>query len=131
MSVRSEGPPAHPEAPALPDSDAVIARARVHLAIVWVVGIFTTCIGVGVLALMAVPLAHALAGRHTDFSFTVSISANVALGAGVAVSLSGLAIQTSRARHHKQRARELESKLAGQSTRQPPDPGHTSNGRST
>ena len=63
---------------------------------------------------MAVPLAHAIAGRHTEFTFSVSISLNAVLTATSALAGTGLAIQTRRARHHKSRARELEEKVKGQ-----------------
>lgn len=94
--------------------EVVVARARVHYAITFVVGIPVACFGVGLLALMAVPLAHVIAGKHTDFSLTVSISFNAVLTVTTALAGVGLAIQTSRARHHRNRTRELEARIKKQ-----------------
>lgn len=94
--------------------DVVIARARVHYAITIIVGIPVACLGIGLLALMAVPLAHVIAGKQTDFSLTVSISVNAVLAATTALSATGLAIQTGRTRHHKSRTRELEARIKKQ-----------------
>lgn len=94
--------------------DVLLARTRVHYAMTIVAGILVSCVGLGLLALMAVPLAHAIAGRHTDFTFSVSISLNAVLTATSALAGTGLAIQTRRVRHHRNRARELEEKVKGQ-----------------
>jgi hypothetical protein len=93
-----------------PSSQVQVARAQVHLAIVHGAAVLAALVGTGVLALMCVPLAHAIAGKHTDFSLTVSLSANVALGAATAIFGGGLIIQTRRVRHHRRRARRLEQK---------------------
>jgi hypothetical protein len=93
---------------------ALIARARVHYAITIVAGIFVACLGLGLLALMAVPLAHVIAGKHTDLSFTVSISFNAVLAATSALGGTGYVVQSKRARHHKTRARELETRIKRQ-----------------
>lgn len=94
--------------------DVIIARARVYYAITIIAGILVACIGIGLLMLMAVPLAHVIAGKHTDFSLTVSISVSAVLTATTALASTGLAVQTSRARHHKNRARELEARIKKQ-----------------
>jgi membrane protein implicated in regulation of membrane protease activity len=97
--------------PAPPSPEVVIARARVHSALICVFGILVVFVGLGVFALMLVPLAHAIAGRHTDFSFTFSLSVNVALAVSTALAGAGLAVQTRRASRHKQRAGRLEAQL--------------------
>jgi hypothetical protein len=74
-------------------------------------GILVVFVGLGVFALMLVPLAHAIAGRHTDFSFTFSLSVNVALAVSTALAGAGLAVQTRRASRHKLRAGRLEAQL--------------------
>jgi hypothetical protein len=91
--------------------EVLIARARVNLALVWVLGIFTTLVGLGIFALLAVPLAHAIAGKHTDFGMTVSVSFNAALTATTALAGGGLLVQSRRARHYKIRTIELERRL--------------------
>jgi hypothetical protein len=92
-------------------TDVILARARVHYAITCVVGVLVAFIGLGIFALMLVPLAHAIAGKHTDFSFTFSLSVNAALAASTAVTSGALAVQTRRAAHHKRRAEDLQAKL--------------------
>ena len=94
--------------------DVIMARTRLHYAITVVAGIFVSCLGLGLFALLAVPLAHVIAGKHTDFTLSVSFSLNAILTATTALSGTGLAIQTRRSRHHKNRARELEKKVKGQ-----------------
>jgi hypothetical protein len=94
-----------------PSDDVLIARARVHLAIVWIVGIFVGLVGLGVLSLMAVPLAHAIAGKHTDFGFTVSVSFNAALTASTVLTGGGLIIQSRRVSRYKSRNKTLEQSL--------------------
>jgi hypothetical protein len=99
---------------ALVSDDALIARTRLYYAIIVIAGIPVACVGLGLLTLMAVPLAHVIAGKHTDFSLTVSISFNAVLTATTALAGTGLAIQTGRARHHRSRARELEARIKRQ-----------------
>jgi hypothetical protein len=94
-----------------PPPEVVIARARVHFALICVFGILAVFVGLGAFALMLVPLAHAIAGRHTDFSFTFSLSVNVALAVTTALASGALVAQTKRASHHKQRASRLEAQL--------------------
>jgi hypothetical protein len=94
--------------------EALLARTRLYWAITVVIGIPVACVSLGLLMLFAVPLAHVIAGKHTDFSFTVSFSLNAVLTATSVVTGAGFAIQTSRARHHKTRARELEQRVKGQ-----------------
>jgi hypothetical protein len=60
---------------------------------------------------MAVPLAHAIAGRRTDFTLTFTVSLSAALGATTILSVGGLAIQTRRVTHYKGRALTLEQTL--------------------
>jgi hypothetical protein len=60
---------------------------------------------------MAVPLAHALAGRRTDFAFTFSISVNATLAATTTLAAAGFGIQTHRVKRYKTRTRELETRL--------------------
>jgi hypothetical protein len=91
--------------------ERVLARARLNYAIVIVVGIFVFFLGLGILTLMAVPLVHAIAGKHTDFSLTVSFSLTAVFTATTALSAGGAAIQTHRVKHHKNRARDLENRL--------------------
>lgn len=94
-----------------PSDEVLIARARVYLALVWVLGVFVAFVGLGVFALMAVPLAHAIAGKHTDFGMTVSVSFNAALTATTALAGGGLVLQSRRVRHYKGRTRQLEGRL--------------------
>jgi hypothetical protein len=98
--------------PKTPVSDErVLARTRLNYAIVFVVGIFVFFLGLGLLSLMAVPLARAIAGKHTDFGLTVSFSLTAVFTVTTAISAGAAAIQTKSARHHKNRAKELESHL--------------------
>lgn len=98
-----------------PASDEVLmARTRLYWAVTIVAGIPIACVSFGLLMLLAVPLAHVIAGKHTDVSFSVSFSLNAVLTATSVVSGTGFAVQTRRARHHKSRARELEEKVKGQ-----------------
>ena len=60
---------------------------------------------------MAVPLAHAIAGTHTDFAFTLSLSVSATLAASTAHAGAGAIVQTRRVGHYKSRTRELETKL--------------------
>ena len=94
-----------------PSDEVLIARARVYLAFAWVLGVFVGLVGLGLLALMAAPLAHAIAGKHTDFAMTVSVSVNAALTATTALTGGGLIMQTRRASRHKKRSRQLEQQL--------------------
>jgi hypothetical protein len=91
--------------------EVILARTRLHYLFTIVAGIPVACGGLGLLALMAVPLAHVIAGRQTSLSFTISISVSAVLTATTVLTGTGLAIQTSRARHHKNRARELERRV--------------------
>jgi hypothetical protein len=72
------------------------------------------CISLGFLTLMAVPLAHVIAGKNTDFGFSVSISVSAVLSATTVLSATGFAYQARQARHHKRRARELEKRVKSQ-----------------
>jgi hypothetical protein len=87
-----------------------MARTRLYWAITVVAGIPVACVSFGVLMLLSVPLAHVVAGKHTDFSFSVSFSLNAVLAATSTISAAGLAVQTQRVRHHKGRARLLEDR---------------------
>jgi hypothetical protein len=102
-----------------PTTEEVLARTRVHFALVVVFGAFLSLIGLGIMTRLAVPLASTIAGKHTDFVFTLSMSINAALGGSLAVSLGAVTIQTRRVKHHKLRNKELETKLQpyGHSTR--------------
>jgi hypothetical protein len=94
--------------------EAFMARTRLYWAITVVIGIPVACVSFGLLLLFAVPLAHVIAGKHTDFSFSVSFSLNAVLTATTVVSGTGFAIQARRARHHKGRAHELEQRVKTQ-----------------
>ena len=94
-----------------PSDDVLIARARVYLTLAWALGIFVCLVGMGVFALMAVPLAHAIAGKHTDFGMTVSVSFNAALTATTALTGGGLILQSRRASRYKSRTKKLEQQL--------------------
>jgi len=98
-----------------PVSDEVLmARARLYWAVTVIVGIPVACVSFGLLMLFAVPLAHVIAGKHTNFSFSVSFSLNAVLTATTVVSGGGWAIQSRRVRHHKRRAHQLEERVKGQ-----------------
>lgn len=105
------GSPVRVPPPERPSPELLIARARVHLAIVWAIGIFLGFVGLGLFALMAVPLAHAIAGKHTDFVASFSFSLNAALGVTTALVGGGLIIQTRRVSRYKSRTRKLEQRL--------------------
>lgn len=110
-----------------PVSDEVIlARTRLNMMITFILGIPVACLGVGLLAIMAVPLAHVIAGKHTDFTLTMSASFNAVLTVSTAVTGTGLAIQSKNARHHRNRARELEKKIKRQD--EDPGPGRLASG---
>jgi hypothetical protein len=98
----------------LPSDDVLIARARVYLTLAWSLGIFLGLVGLGVFALMAVPLAHAIAGKHTDFAMTVSVSFDAALTATTALAGGGLILQSRRVSRYKSRTRQLERRLEGE-----------------
>lgn len=89
----------------------MIARARVHLALITVLGIFVGFLGLGTLTLMTVPLAHALAGTHTVFAFTLSFSISATLAVSTAIASASAVIQSRRVRHYRERARELQKRL--------------------
>ena len=89
-------------------ADQVEARRRTNYAIIILIGVLLLPISIGALLLMAVPLAHAVAGKHTDFTFAVSFSLNAALSVSTALASGLAAVQTRNAKHHKKRARELE-----------------------
>jgi hypothetical protein len=108
-----------------PTPDEVIARARLYFAVIVIVGIFICCVGLGVFALMAVPLAHAIAGKHTDFSFTFSLSLSATLAVSTAVTSGGWILQSRRARRYKDRTKELEAKLEVLGKSQPERAGQT------
>jgi hypothetical protein len=80
IAVAETTKPADTTKPAI-SGEAVIARARVYYAIVVVAGIFVTLIGLGVLAVMSVPLARVIAGKHTDFTLAISFSFSALLSA--------------------------------------------------
>lgn len=100
------------EAAKRPSDEVLITQARVYLTFSWFLGVFICLIGLGLFALMAVPLAHAIAGKHTDFGMTVSVSFNAALTATTALTGSGLVVQSRRAARYKTRAKKLENQLA-------------------
>lgn len=99
-----------------PSDEVLIARARVYLTAAWALGVFICLVGLGVFALMAVPLAHAIAGTRTDFGLSLSVSFNAALAATTALTGTGLAVQSTRVRRHKNRNRELEERLQKKDT---------------
>jgi membrane protein implicated in regulation of membrane protease activity len=94
-----------------PSDEVLIARARVYLILAWALGTFVCLVGLGIFALMAVPLAHAIAGKHTDFGMTVSVSFNAALTATTALAGGGLLLQSRRVSRYKNRTRQLEQRL--------------------
>jgi hypothetical protein len=91
--------------------ERVLERTRLNYAIVVIVGIFVFFLGLGLLSLMAVPLAHAIAGKHTDFSLTISFSLTAVFTATTAISTGCAVVQTRRVGHHKNRAKDLEGRL--------------------
>jgi hypothetical protein len=108
----SKNPPNRPAAsPVRPTPEEVIARTRLYFAMIVIAGIFVCCVGVGVLALMTVPLAHVIAGKHTEFTFTFTLSLSVAFAASTAVTGGGWALQTRRVNRYKNRTKELETRL--------------------
>jgi hypothetical protein len=109
-----------------PTPDEVIAQSRLYFAIIVIAGIFVCFVGIGVLALMIVPLAHVIAGKHTEFTFTFTLSLSVAFAMSTAVAGGGWALQTSRAKRYKNRTKELETKLAAMSKNQSRDAGQIS-----
>lgn len=109
-AVAEETRSAEESTPAAAD-ERVLERTRLNYAIVVIVGIFVFFLSLGLLSLMAVPLAHAIAGKHTDFSLTVSFSLTAVFTATTAISAGCAAIQTRRVRHHKNRAKDLENRL--------------------
>jgi hypothetical protein len=111
--VPEDGDPGSGQSPRLSE-DLLIERTRLYRTITLIVGIPVGCLSFGVVLLLAVPLAHAIAGRHTDFSFTVTLSFSAVMTLTSGVLGTGLAIQTGRVRHHKSRARELETKIKQQ-----------------
>lgn len=99
----------------IPRSDEVVlARTRLYYLLTIVISIPIACAGLGLFALMSVPLAHVLAGKHTDFTLTMSFSFNAVLTATTVLGGTALAIQTKRASRHKSRALELEKKVKQQ-----------------
>ena len=98
----------------LASDEVLMARTHLYRAILVVIAIPVTCASLGLLMVLAVPLAHVIAGKHTDFSFSVSFSLNAVLTATTALSGAGLAVQSRRVRHHKGRARQLEEKVKAQ-----------------
>jgi hypothetical protein len=120
--------PSEPTAdPARPTPEAVIARTHPYLAIIVIAGIFVCCVGVGVLALMAVPLANVIAGKHTEFTFTFTLSLSVVFAASTAVTGTGWFLQTRQANRYKSRTKELKAKLAELSMNNSADAGKISN----
>jgi hypothetical protein len=97
--------------PPPPSDEKLVERARLNYAIVFVVGVFVTFLGLGLLSLMAVPLAHTIAGKHTDFTLTVSFSLTAVFTVTTAISSGCAVVQTRRVGHHKTRAKDLESRL--------------------
>jgi hypothetical protein len=94
-----------------PAEELLLMRARVHYAITVVVGVFVFFLGLGVLALLAVPLAHAIAGQHTQFEVSVSLSVGATLATSTALATGGLIIQSRRANRYKKRTMRLETTL--------------------
>ena len=94
-----------------PSDEVLITQARIYLTISWFLGVFVCLIGLGIFALMAVPLAHAIAGKHTDFGMTVSVSFNAAVTGRAALTGTGLVVQSRRATRYKTRAKKLENQL--------------------
>jgi hypothetical protein len=60
---------------------------------------------------MSVPLAEAIAGTDTKLDLTISVTINLALGAGLVVSVTWAVIQTRRARRFRNRNKALEGRL--------------------
>jgi hypothetical protein len=106
-----------------PTSEELIARARISFGMVVIAGIFVCCVGLGIFALMTVPLAHVIAGKHTDFTFTFTLSLSATLAVSTALAGGGLVVQTKRARRYKNRTKELETRLEDLSKNQPEDAG--------
>jgi hypothetical protein len=94
-----------------PSEEHLIARERIYQTLANGLSGFVLLVGLGVFALLAVPLAHAVAGKHTDFDMTVSFSFSVALAATTLLSSGGLVLQGQRLKHHKNRADWLERRL--------------------
>jgi hypothetical protein len=91
--------------------ERVLQQTRLNYARVFIAGVFVFFVGLGLLSLMAVPLAHAIAGKHTDFSLTVSFSLTAVFTATTAISTGCAVVQTRRVGHHKNRAKDLENRL--------------------
>jgi hypothetical protein len=94
-----------------PSDEVLITRAQTYLTLARACGIFVILVGLGVFVLLAVPLAHAIAGKHTDFGMTVSVSFNAVLTTTTALAGAGLAAQSHRVRHYKNRTRRLERQV--------------------
>jgi hypothetical protein len=108
--VTEETKPADAAEPAVP-GEVLADRVRLYYAILVIVGIFVTFLGLGFLSLMAVPLAHVIAGKHTDFTLTVSFSVSAVFTVTTAISSGCAVVQTRRLGHHKNRAKDLENRL--------------------
>ena len=97
--------------PSRPTPDDVIARARVHFACISVLGVFVGFVGMGILAMMLVPLAHVIAGTHTVFSFTLGVSVSATLALSTVLAGGYAVAQSRRVRWYKEQTRQLEKRL--------------------
>jgi hypothetical protein len=94
-----------------PTEQEVLKLAEVRLQWARAFQIIAFFFGLSILALAAEPLAHAIAGTKTSFSLSATLSASIALGAATALTGTGFAVQSGRARHHKKRGRDLEKRV--------------------
>ncbi|WP_432194703.1 hypothetical protein [Streptomyces sp. bgisy027] len=94
-----------------PTPEQLAAETRTTLAKIAVAGVGVFLVGLAVFVLAAVPLANAVAGQQTDFSFTASFSVNIALAATASVTGAGCVVQSMRLKRHKEQVRELERRL--------------------
>lgn len=106
-----------------PSEERLMARERTYQTLANGLSGFVLLVGLGVFALLAVPLAHAVAGKHTDFDMNVSFSFSIALAATTLVSSGGLYLQGQRLKHYRNRTERLERRLRELSQN---DPGNQS-----
>jgi hypothetical protein len=102
-----------------PSDDLLLARQRVYLMIASSLPILAFLVGLGILTLMAVPLAHVIAGKHTDFGLHVSVSVNLVLTATTALGGVGYAVEKREVRRQRDRARRLERRVEELSRKSP------------
>jgi len=104
-----------------PDSRADELREQYRVKLAWVGVVWTAVlfVSIGALALMAEPLAHQIAGKHTSFTLSASVSLNLILGVTAAL-VGGAAYQQwrnatrnrTRSGELQQRVKDLQAKLA-------------------